>query len=71
MGLLSGVVAALAASGLAGVVSTRVFNLPWTPDWVMAATGGGLGMLAALAAGMWATRGVLNSPPSVVLRASQ
>jgi putative ABC transport system permease protein len=70
LGLLSGSVAAIAASVLAGVVSTRVFNLPWAPDWAMAATGGGLGMLAALAAGMWATRSVLHAPPAVTLRAS-
>jgi putative ABC transport system permease protein len=70
LGLLSGAVAAIAASVLAGVVSTRVFNLPWTPDWAMAATGGGLGMLAALVAGMWATRSVLHAPPAVTLRAS-
>ncbi len=70
LGLLSGLVAAVAASILSGVVAARVFDLPWTPDWVMAAVGGGLGMAAALAAGMWATRGVLNSPPSVILRGS-
>ena len=70
LGLLSGLVAAVAASVLSGVVATRVFNLPWEQDWVMAAVGGSLGMAAALAAGMWATRGVLNSPPSVILRGS-
>lgn len=70
LGLLSGLVAAVAASVLSGVVATRVFNLPWEPDWVMAAVGGGLGMAAALAAGMWATRGVMSSPPSVILRGS-
>ncbi len=68
LGLLSGLVAAVAASVLSGVVATRVFNLPWEPDWVMAAVGGSLGMAAALVAGMWATRGVLKSPPSVILR---
>ena len=70
LGLLSGLVAAVAASILAGVVATRVFNLAWQPDWVMAMVGGGLGVAAALAAGMWATRGVLSSPPSVILRGS-
>ena len=70
LGLLSGLVAAVAASVLSGVVATRVFNLPWEQDWLMAAVGGGLGMAAALAAGMWATRGVLKSPPSVILRGS-
>ena len=68
IGLLSGLVAAIAASVLSGVVATRVFDLPWTPNWTLAAVGGALGMLAALAAGLFATRRVLDVPPSVVLR---
>jgi putative ABC transport system permease protein len=71
IGLLSGVTAAIAASILAGVVAVRVFDLPWQPDWGMAAVGGGLGMLAALLAGLWATRRVLDVPPSVTLRELQ
>lgn len=69
IGLLSGLVAAVAASVLSGVVAIRVFDLPWTPDWGMAALGGGLGMLVTLVAGMVATRRVLDAPPSVTLRA--
>ncbi len=68
IGLLSGVVAAIAASILAGVVATQVFDLPWKINWSMAAAGAGLGMLAALAAGLFATRRVLDAPPSLVLR---
>ena len=68
IGLLSGTVAAIAASVLAGVVATRVFDLPWKIDWAMAATGAGLGLLAALVAGLFATRRVLDVAPSVVLR---
>lgn len=68
IGLLSGLVAAIAASVLSGVVATRVFDLPWQPDWKLAVAGGGLGMLAALAAGLVATRRVLDAPPSVTLR---
>jgi putative ABC transport system permease protein len=68
IGLLSGLTAAIAASVLSGVVATRVFNLPWQPDWGMAAFGGGLGMLAAMIAGMVATHRVLDAPPSVTLR---
>jgi putative ABC transport system permease protein len=68
IGLLSGLVAAVAASILAGVVSVQVFDLPWEPDWAMAATGAGIGMLAALLAGLFATRRVLDVPPSLVLR---
>lgn len=68
IGLLSGLVAAVAASILAGVVSVQVFDLPWEPDWAMAATGAAIGMLAALLAGLFATRRVLDVPPSLVLR---
>ncbi|QDW66504.1 ABC transporter permease [Luteimonas granuli] len=71
IGLLSGLVAAVAASVLAGVVATRVFDLPWTPDPVMAAIGGLAGMGAALLAGLWATRRVLDAPPAVTLRELQ
>ena len=68
IGLLSGMVAAVAASILAGVVATQVFDLPWEVNWVMAATGAVLGMLAALVAGLFATRRVLDVPPSLTLR---
>ena len=68
IGLLSGVVAAIAASILAGVVAVQVFDLPFEVNWGMAAAGAALGMLAALAAGLFATRRVLDVPPSLVLR---
>ncbi|UHQ18214.1 FtsX-like permease family protein [Lysobacter sp. KIS68-7] len=71
LGLLSGLVAAIAASLLAGVVATRVFDLPWSPNWTLAAVGGAVGMLAALATGLFATRRVLDAPPSVTLRELQ
>jgi putative ABC transport system permease protein len=69
IGLLSGLVAAIAASILSGVIATRVFDLPWEANWSLAAAGGGLGMLAALAAGLFATRRVLDAPPAATLRA--
>ncbi|HJR74335.1 MAG TPA: FtsX-like permease family protein [Luteimonas sp.] len=68
IGLLSGLVAAIAASVLSGVVAERVFDLPWQPNWALAAAGGGIGMLAALVAGLFATRRILDAPPSVTLR---
>ncbi|TWI05992.1 putative ABC transport system permease protein [Luteimonas cucumeris] len=71
IGLLSGLVAAIAASVLSGVVATRVFDLPWQANWTLAAVGGGLGMMAALVAGLFATRRVLDAPPSVTLRELQ
>jgi putative ABC transport system permease protein len=71
IGLLSGLTAACAASALAGVIATQVFSLPWHPDWRLVVVGGGLGMLAAVGAGMFATRRVLDAPPSVTLRELQ
>ncbi|MBJ6983296.1 FtsX-like permease family protein [Luteimonas sp. MC1750] len=71
IGLLSGLVAAVAATVLAGVVAKEVFDLPWTPDLGMAAAGGLAGMAAALVAGLWATRRVLDAPPAVTLRELQ
>jgi len=68
IGLLAGLVAAIAASVLSGVVAREVFDLPWQPDWAMAAAGGALGMVASLAAGLFATRRVVDAPPSVTLR---
>ena len=70
IGLLSGVVAAIAASVLAGVVATRVFDLPWQTNWTMAAAGAAIGMIAATAAGLFATRRVLDVAPSITLRES-
>jgi putative ABC transport system permease protein len=71
IGLLSGLVAAIAASVLSGVIAEQVFDLPWKANWALAAIGGGLGMLAALVAGLFATRRVLDAPPSVTLRELQ
>ena len=68
IGLLAGLVAAIAASVLSGVVARQAFDLPWQPNWTMAASGGALGMLVTLAAGLFATRRVLDAPPSVTLR---
>lgn len=71
IGLISGLVAAIAASILSGVVANRVFDLPWEPNWTLALVGGSLGTLAALLAGLFATRRVLDAPPSVTLRELQ
>ncbi|ODS65011.1 MAG: permease [Arenimonas sp. SCN 70-307] len=68
IGLLSGVVAAIAASVLAGVIASQVFELPWRADPALAATGAVAGLLAALVAGLWATRRIITAPPSVTLR---
>ncbi|MFT3806244.1 ABC transporter permease [Arenimonas sp.] len=71
IGLLAGATAAIAATVLAGVVAQQVFDLPWTADWRSALISAGVGMLAAVVAGMLATRRVLSAPPSVTLRELQ
>ena len=71
IGLLAGIVASIAASVLAGVIARQVFELPWQPDPGLAATGAVLGTLAALVAGLVATRRIVSTPPSVTLRELQ
>lgn len=71
IGLLSGVTAAIAATVLAGVVAQQVFDLPWTANWRLILSSSGIGVVAAVAAGMLATRRVLSAPPSVTLRELQ
>ena len=68
LGLISGLVAAIASTVLAGVVAVHVLELPWTPDPRLAATGALVGVIVALLAGLWATRRILDAPPSVTLR---
>ena len=62
---------AVAASVLAGVVSEQVFDLPWRLNWALAATGGVIGVVVTLLAGLFATRRVLDAPPSATLRELQ
>lgn len=68
IGLLAGMVAAIAASLIGAVIAVQVFDLPWLPNPLPALVGGLGGMLAALLAGMLATRRALQAPPSTVLR---
>jgi putative ABC transport system permease protein len=68
LGLISGLVAAIASTVLAGVIALQVLELPWTPDPRLAATGAAVGVVVALLAGLWATRRILDAPPSVTLR---
>jgi putative ABC transport system permease protein len=71
IGLLAGLAAAIAATVLAGVVAEEVFGLPWKADWLLASGASAAGALAAMVAGLFATRRVLAAPPSVTLRALQ
>jgi len=69
IGLISGLVAALAASALSAVVAAQVLGLPWSFNPALALIGAGAGMLVTLLAGLIATRRVLTAPASVTLRA--
>jgi putative ABC transport system permease protein len=71
IGLLAGLTAAIAATLLAGEVAEEVLGLPWQADWRLALSASAAGALAALVAGLLATRRVLSAPPSVTLRALQ
>jgi putative ABC transport system permease protein len=71
IGVLAGLTAAIAATVLAGVVAKEVLDLPWHPDWRLAAVASVAGTIAAVGAGLLATRRVLAAPPSVTLRALQ
>jgi len=71
IGLLAGLTAAIAATVLSGVIAQQVFDLPWSANWRLIATSSAIGVVAAIAAGMLATRRVLSAPPSVTLRELQ
>ncbi len=71
IGLLSGLTAAGMATLLSGVVAEQVFDLPFEADYQLVFAAAAIGVLAAVAAGMFATRRVVAAPPSVTLRALQ
>lgn len=69
IGLIAGLVAAIAAGAISGVIAVRVFEQPWLPDWRLAASGAALGVLIVTLAGLWATRRIVRVPPMQSLRA--
>ncbi|MBB5208228.1 ABC transporter permease [Chiayiivirga flava] len=71
IGLIAGLVAAIAASVISGSIAVFVFEQPWAPDWRIALIGGGIGTLAVTVTGLVATRRVARMPPSQTLRALQ
>jgi putative ABC transport system permease protein len=69
LGLLAGLLAALAATALGAVLALKVFDLAWRFDawlWIAGVAGGALGVGLA---GVLGTRFVLNRPPMETLRA--
>ncbi|WP_130430217.1 ABC transporter permease [Rivibacter subsaxonicus] len=68
VGLLAGVLAALAAAAVGWALARYVFEFSWTASpWVVLA-GGAAGALLALAAGWWGLREVLRRPVMETLR---
>ncbi len=71
IGMLAGVIAALAASLISFVVADRVLQIPFTFNpwiWLWGLLGGGVGVGLA---GFLGTRGILNRPPLQTLRKAE
>ncbi len=62
LGLLAGAVAAAAASVVGWVLATRLFELPHAPDPLIWLAGLGGGLLLVMAAGLTATRHLVDEP---------
>lgn len=69
LGLLAGAIAAGIASTLAWLLAREVFDLPHQPDPTIWLAGIGGGVILVLAAGLFATRGLIDAPPMEALRA--
>lgn len=67
LGALSGSVAAFAAQALAWVLATRVLELPYGPKPLVWLIGAGSGAAVVTLAGWLSLRGVLKTPPRLVL----
>jgi putative ABC transport system permease protein len=71
IGLLSGLAAAGMATLLSEVIAREAFDLPFEADPTLVLVAATTGVVAAVVAGMLATRRVVAAPPSVTLRALQ
>ncbi|MDE2273341.1 MAG: FtsX-like permease family protein [Gammaproteobacteria bacterium] len=70
LGFTAGVLGALAATIVAWILATRVFSLPWHPDWRVWVAGILAGTVIVAVSGLLATRRVLSAPPVETLRES-
>ena len=69
IGLLSGLVAAAGAVGLAMVLSERVLGVPYEFDWLVPVAGLLAGGVGVAIAGLVGTRRAVDSPPLAAIRA--
>ncbi|HUN00982.1 MAG TPA: FtsX-like permease family protein, partial [Halothiobacillus sp.] len=68
LGVLTGLLAALAAGGLGALLAVKLFNLPWQFDARLWVYGLGAGLTLALVLVPLLSRRVLASPPAAALR---
>jgi putative ABC transport system permease protein len=68
LGAAAGLLASVGASVLAGIVSTQLFELPYTFNPLIWAAGVGAGILVVCLSGYFAARGAVNAMPVDVLR---
>ncbi|HWP94292.1 MAG TPA: FtsX-like permease family protein [Gammaproteobacteria bacterium] len=68
LGLLAGLLAALAASGVAWLLARQVFELAWTFDAALWAVAALAGTALVGTTGVLATRSVIDHPPLATLR---
>lgn len=69
IGLIAGLVAVVAANGIAASIAVRVLELPWSPNLPLSASIAAIGIVAVVLAGWFTTRRTVAAPPSETLRA--
>jgi putative ABC transport system permease protein len=70
LGVAAGLLASAGASILAAVIALRLFDLPYTFNPLLWATGLAAGVAVVCASGFVAARGAIDAPPGDVLRAN-
>jgi len=71
IGLLAGLVAAIAAIVLSAAIAQYVLELPWSANPLLALIAAVAGMLVTVLAGLWATGSTLSIAPALTLRQVQ
>jgi putative ABC transport system permease protein len=68
MGVLAGLLAAMAALAIGGALAAQVFDFPWQPPWWGPLGGAAVGAALVSLAGWWSLRGLLSRPVLVSMR---